>query len=305
MPFPAAETAEPPGPVTGGQDAPGPPPTAPVSVPVSVAPAGGTPFLDRPNGPGAEVGADSGDFPPGGLGILSSRPAEETLAEPAAARTAGETTGGSRTPRRSLRIAIVAVIVLALAGGGTAAALVLSGGHGRANAAPPPRHTPSHTPTPTSTPTPSSPSPTPSPPTVATSPPSGPVTAAPGVASDLRTAPILTLLDSYFSAINGHHYHAYLALLSPAEAQGLTVTQFDSGYASSKDSKETLESISTPPDGSTVAHVSFTSHQNPAASVNGSESCTDWRISLYLEQGPGGYIIGKPPPSYHAKYAAC
>ena len=47
------------------------------------------------------------------------------------------------------------------------------------------------------------------------------------------------------------------------------------------------------------------SHQKPTASVNGSESCTDWRISLYLEQGTSGYIIGKPPSGYHAKYAAC
>lgn len=197
------------------------------------------------------------------------------------------------------------MIVLALAGGGTAAALVLTGGHGRANAALPPRHTPSHTPTPTPTPSSPSPSPTPSSPTVSPSPTTGPVTVAASVASGAQTQQIVTLLDTYFGAINAHNYQAYIALLSPQEAQGLTTTQFDSGYASSKDSKETLQSISTAADDSIVARVSFTSHQNPAVSVNGSESCTDWHISLYLEQSSNGYIIGKPPSGYHAKYAAC
>jgi hypothetical protein len=201
-------------------------------------------------------------------------------------------------------VAIIAVIVLALAGGGTAAALVLTGGHGRASAAPPPRHTPSHTPAPT--PTPSAPSPTPSSPAVSPTPTAtGPVTVAPGVVSDTQTTQIVTLLDSYFGAINSHSYQAYIALLSPQQAQGLTAARFSSGFGSTKDSDETLQGISLGPDGTTVANVTFTSHQNPAASVNGSESCTNWNISLYLEQGGSGYVIGKSPPSYHAGYAAC
>jgi hypothetical protein len=209
--------------------------------------------------------------------------------------------GESRASRRSLRVAIIAVIVLALAGGGTAAALVLSGGHGRPGAAPPPRHTPSHTPTPT----PSSPSPTPSTPTATSTPASGPVSVAPTVASDPQTTQVVTLLDSYFGAINSHSYQAYFALLSPQRQQGMTPAGFSSGFSSTTDSDETLQSVSPGPDGSIVATVSFTSHQNPAASVNGSESCTNWDISLYLQQGSGVYLIGKSPSSYHAQYAAC
>jgi hypothetical protein len=131
------------------------------------------------------------------------------------------------------------------------------------------------------------------------------VTVAASVASGAQTQQIVTLLDTYFGAINAHKYHAYIALLSPQDQQGLTPAKFRSGFASSRDSDETLQSISTAPDGSSVVTVTFTSHQNPAASVTGGQSCTDWRISLYLEQGVSGYIIGKPPSSYHAKYAAC
>lgn len=125
------------------------------------------------------------------------------------------------------------------------------------------------------------------------------------MASDTQTPQIVTLLDSYFSAINTHDYQAYVALLSPADQQGLTAARFSSGFASTKDSDETLQGISSASDGLTVATVTFTSHQDPAASVNGSESCTSWHISLYLGQGVSGYIIDKAPSGYHAKYAAC
>jgi hypothetical protein len=217
---------------------------------------------------------------------------------PAPEGMAGKTAGDGRASRRSLRAALIAVIVLVLAGGGTAAALVLSGGHGRVGAASPPRHPASHSASPT--PTPSSP-----PPTVSASPGSGQVGVAPSVAGDPQTPQVVALLDSYFGAINAHDYQAYITVLTPQQQQGLTSAQFSQGYASTKDSGETLQDISMAPDGSTVATVTFTSHQNPADSVNGTESCTTWQLMLYLQQTGNGYLIGEQPSSYHAKYAAC
>jgi hypothetical protein len=288
MPFPDAEATVPPGPVAQGQGPP--PPAAPVT---SWPPPPGAPVTSWPPPPGAPVTSWP---PPPGAPVTSWPP-------PPGAPASVAPDGESRRPRRSLQVAIIAVVVMALAGGGTAAALVLSGGHGRASAAPPPRHTASHASTPT--PTQSSPSPTPSSPTVSTGPAGGPVAVVPSVTGDARTPQVVTFLDSYFSAVNAHSYQAYIALLSPRQRQGLTAARFNSGFGSTRDSNETLQSISTAPDGSTVATVTFVSHQNPAQSVNGSESCTRWRISLYLEQDGTGYLIGKSPPGYHASYAAC
>ncbi len=64
-------------------------------------------------------------------------------------------------------------------------------------------------------------------------------------------------------------------------------------------------SISTDPDGDLDVAVTFTSHQNPADSPNQHESCTDWKISLFLAPGGSGYLIDVPPPGYHASYTAC
>jgi hypothetical protein len=132
----------------------------------------------------------------------------------------------------------------------------------------------------------------------------GPVQTAPTVAGNPQAAPIVSLLDSYFTAINGRDYQSYLSLLTAPERQGLTAARFASGFASTTDTGEMLTGIS-PADGATVATVTFTSHQNPADSVNGHQTCTRWRISLFLRPDGTGYLIGKPPSGYKATYAAC
>ncbi len=86
---------------------------------------------------------------------------------------------------------------------------------------------------------------------------------------------------------------------------GLTAERFVNGYGSTVDSAETLVSISTATNGDLAAAVKFTSHQNPAASPDQKESCTDWSISLFLTQGGSGYLLDNPPPGYHATYQAC
>jgi hypothetical protein len=116
---------------------------------------------------------------------------------------------------------------------------------------------------------------------------------------------VAVFLGQYFTAINTHNYRSYRALLSPQEQARLTQAQFDQGYGSTADSAETLVSISTATNGDLDVAVTFTSHQNPADSPNREESCTDWRISLFLEPDGSGYLTDKPPPDYHASYAAC
>jgi hypothetical protein len=133
----------------------------------------------------------------------------------------------------------------------------------------------------------------------------GQVTIAAAVSQDPNASSVATFLNQYFTAINDHDYQSYVSLLSPQEAQGLTQEQFDNGYGSTSDSAETLVGISTAANGDLIASVAFTSHQDPAESPNQDESCTDWNISLFLEQGGGGYLLDQPPSSYHASYQAC
>jgi hypothetical protein len=150
----------------------------------------------------------------------------------------------------------------------------------------------------------SSPSSLPSTPSSATSG-VGQVTIAADVSQDPDASSVATFLNQYFTAINDHDYQSYISLLSSQDGQGLTQERFDNGYGSTQESAETLLGISTAANGDLVASVTFTSHQNPADSPDQQESCTDWNISLFLEQGGGGYLIDEPPPSYHASYQAC
>jgi hypothetical protein len=209
--------------------------------------------------------------------------------------------------RREVRPATVAVIAVVIAAAGTAAGLWLSGRHAATPVSQPgsgrPIATVSRSPAAAST----QPTPTLSSPPASTAPTfgNGTVRVASGLTANPDTAPIVTLLDQYFAAINARNYQGYIGLLTPQEQQGLTPAQFASGFRSTVDSGARFASISTAADGRIVAVVAFTSRQNPVDSVNHREACTNWRISLFLEPSGSGYLIGKPPPGYQASYAAC
>jgi hypothetical protein len=135
---------------------------------------------------------------------------------------------------------------------------------------------------------------------------SGPVSVAAGLTGNPEIATVGTLLDDYFTAINNHNYSSYISLLTPAKQQDLTAQQFDSGYATTVDSGETLVSISSQANGDAVAVVTFISHQAPADSANHKESCTNWDISLFLvPDSSGGFLIGEPTSRYRATNSAC
>ena len=114
----------------------------------------------------------------------------------------------------------------------------------------------------------------------------------------------MAFLGKYFTAINTHDYAAYSSLLDSQEQSVNTRSSFETGYGTTRDSGETLTSISDTGGGNEAATVSFTSHQSPAESAS-KTACTSWTITLYLQPNGSGYLIGAAPAGYHASYQAC
>jgi hypothetical protein len=209
-------------------------------------------------------------------------------------------------------IAIVVAVLIA-GGGAFAAVTLLTGKHNHTAGGPAstptvhqstPAASVSPTQSATSAPTTSS-SPTTSPtasPTVSPTP-SG-VAAGSGVTGNAAEPGVVAFLNSYFTAINNHDYAAYNALLDPQLQANDSQSTFDSGYATTRDSAETLTSIADTGGGGEAATVSFTSHQSVADSATNS-TCTSWTITLYLEPNGNGYLDSPAPSGYHASYQAC
>jgi len=210
------------------------------------------------------------------------------------------------SPRRGgSGILIAVVIVLVLAAGGGAFALV-SALTAHKTASPPAGQPTSGT---AATPSSAGPSGTASasstPTAPATASPAGTVVAvAPAAGANPAAPQVQALLERYFGAINAHDYTAYSSLLDARMQQQNGQSKFDSGYATTHDSAETLTSITGTGGGGLAATVSFTSHQSPADSINNS-SCTAWTITLYLEPQGTGYLIGPPPSGYQPTHQDC
>jgi len=78
---------------------------------------------------------------------------------------------------------------------------------------------------------------------------------------------------------------------------------FNSGYATTTDSGETVTAI-IGSGSSLTAVVTFTSHQDPANSVDKQSSCNHWQLTLPLAAQGSGYVITTPSPGY-ARYTDC
>ena len=151
-----------------------------------------------------------------------------------------------------------------------------------------------------------SPSPSPSP-SASTSPSptqTGTVQVAPGVASNPAEPQVAAYLNSYFDSINTRNYSEYYSLLDAQEQQADSESNFDSGYATTKDSDELLTAITDTGGGSLTVNVSFTSHQSPTNSVDQS-ACNQWQLSLYLVPQGSQYVMTAAPAGYHAAYTNC
>ena len=206
--------------------------------------------------------------------------------------------------RRNKMIIVAAAAVILLGAAGGAYALVASHGHGEA--AGQPAETASSA---ASQATPASQAATsPAPATsAAASPTAGSgttVAVAPGAANNPAAPQVTALVNRYFTAINQHDYSAYASLFDQQMQQQNPESSFDSGYATTTDSAETLTSISDTGSGGLAASLTFTSQQSPADSPDGS-SCDQWSITLFLVPNGAGYLIGAPPSSYRASYQAC
>ncbi len=127
---------------------------------------------------------------------------------------------------------------------------------------------------------------------------------APGVAGDPAEPQVEAYLNRYFSAINTRNYSEYQSLLDAQEQQGNSRSAFDSGFATTQDSNEVLTGIQDTGSGNVTANVSFTSHQSPADSVDGS-ACNNWQISLYLVPQGSSYVMTAVPAGYRAVYTDC
>jgi hypothetical protein len=84
----------------------------------------------------------------------------------------------------------------------------------------------------------------------------------------------------------------------------MTAPQFQAGFESTRDSDVLITGITTMPDGSPAADVTFASRQQPQDGPDG-ESCTNWQVTMYFDGSARTYTIGAPPNGYKASYQAC
>jgi hypothetical protein len=128
----------------------------------------------------------------------------------------------------------------------------------------------------------------------------GLVAIGPGV-SGAAVPAVQQLLSKRFHGINTHNYAEYASTLTTREQANQPQSKFNSGYASTVDSRMTLTALSQTQAG-LAATVAFTSHQNPGDSIDGS-ACNTWTSTYYLVPSGSGYLIdsapaGSPGPSH-------
>ena len=221
----------------------------------------------------------------------------------------GPPTGGRRSSggRRAAFILVVVLVMLA-AGGGAYALVSRSNGQ---HTAQPPATTPTAGSSATSATSAAqssasaSASPAGSPSAAASaSASSGLVSVGAGVASNGAEPAVESTLNRYFHGINTHDYAEYQSAHNAAEQATESQASFTSGYASTTDSGMTLVSLAATANGGESATVTFTSHQAPGSSIDGS-SCNNWQLTFFLVPQGNGFLIGAPPSSYKPVYSDC
>ncbi len=125
----------------------------------------------------------------------------------------------------------------------------------------------------------------------------GAVTVAPAAAVQPHAHRVVTLLDSYFSAINQHDFPAYSSLFIPAIRASMH--NFGACYLSTRDSRARLTGLAATGPQGLAAMVTFVSHQNPADSPDHA-ACDRWHITLFLKHNGRGYHIRRHRPGFPA-----
>ena len=118
---------------------------------------------------------------------------------------------------------------------------------------------------------------------------------APAVAIEPHAQQVVTVLDSYFSAINRHDFPAYRSLFIPAIRVSLHV--FGAGYQSTRDSRARLTGLAATGPLGLAAAVTFVSHQIPADSPDHA-ACDRWHITVFLRHNGAGYRIRRHQPGF-------
>ncbi|MCW2934753.1 MAG: hypothetical protein JWM19_5715 [Actinomycetia bacterium] len=268
-------------------------------------------------GPGAAAQPQSapGGYPPGQYTPPGQYPAPAQYTPPGEYPPPGQYpapgAGGQRPGSGRRRTAVLASVAAAvvLAAGAGAFALVSSLHHGTSTTPPAGPaalgKTTSLATTPSTTPAQTTPAAT-TPATTASPGSSGPastVTLSQAAKTSPTATQVQTLFNRYFNAINTRNYSEYTGTLDATMQANSTQQHFDSGYASTKDSNEVINSITSNGDGSLTANVSFSSTQAPSNSVDNS-SCNKWTLSLPLVPQGSGYVLSTPPSGY-ATYTDC
>jgi hypothetical protein len=148
----------------------------------------------------------------------------------------------------------------------------------------------------TPAPTPTTVSPTPKPT------PTGIVAFAAGVSGSPYAAQVENLFTRYFTGINTHSYSEYASALDAGMRANNPQSSFASGYATTTDSNETVNSITSTGSGLTAV-VTFTARQSPSDSPDNS-ACNNYTLTLPLVPQGSGYVITTPPSGY-ASYSDC
>jgi hypothetical protein len=130
------------------------------------------------------------------------------------------------------------------------------------------------------------------------------VVVAPGASAHPLTAPVVDLVTRYIESVNTKDFATYRSLFTAAVRDTLDETSLAEGYRSTRDSDVQLLRLGDSGDGRTAAQLSFTSTQDAVDGPDG-QTCTDWRITLFLEPEAGRLAIGVAPSSYRAQYEAC
>jgi hypothetical protein len=207
---------------------------------------------------------------------------------------------------------VVAVIVLLAVGGGAFALVNATGSrptalpHGRAPTVAPSATVPPTQPAatqPASLQASTSPSASPSPsPSASPSVSPSVVSVAPGAKP--ASAQVEIVLSHYFQGINKHNYAEYASSQTTQGKADQPEASFDSGYATTADSRMTLTSLTPTGAGDLTATVTFTSRQSPADSVDQS-ACNAWTLNLYLVPNGTGYLITPAPSDYEPSHTDC
>jgi hypothetical protein len=123
------------------------------------------------------------------------------------------------------------------------------------------------------------------------------VTVAPAAAGLPHADRVVTLLNTYFSAINQHDFQAYRSLFIPAIRAGMH--NFGASYRSTRDSRATLAGLAATGPQGLAAMVTFVSHQDRAASPDHA-ACNRWHITLFIKRDAHGYHIRRHRPGFPA-----